>query len=204
MGNDNSKKTTQILVLGNEKAGKSLLLKKLIDIKKNDAEKVTLDYTTAYNQINLNFNNSSYDIWELGGDSINKLYWPTFYRNLKLDVVIFVINMCDKLNYSSDMKELLIIANQEELKDANIYVIFNVQFNDEDKKKNWENELKNKIEIANDLMGDLRACSVHNFDTRIFWYVFDISKMKKGETKTTEMLKKILNYSEKTPSMEEE
>ena len=204
MGNDNSKYTTQVLILGNEKAGKSLLLKKFIDIKKGDADKVVIEYTTAYNQINLILNNISYDIWELGGDSINKLYWPTFYRNLKFDVVIFVINMCDKLNYNSDMKELLIIANQEELKDANIYVIFNVQFSDDDKKKIWENDLINKIEIANDLMGDLRACSVHNFDTRIFWYVFDISKMKKGETKTTEMLKKILKYSEKSPSMEEE
>jgi GTPase SAR1 family protein len=199
MGNENSKSNQQILLVGNEKAGKTLFLKKLMDMKKSDTENVVIDPTTAFNYINLSFNNISYDIWELGGDTISRLYWPTFYRNLKFDAVIFIINLSDKSSYTTAMKELLILVNQEELKDANLYVIFNIILNEDDKKKNWENELKDKSEIANNLMSDLRACSVHSFDTRIFWFIFDITKMKEGETKTTEMLNKILNLASEEP-----
>jgi GTPase SAR1 family protein len=189
MGSEHSKDTRQILVVGMEGAGKSLLLKKLLDLKKTDQDNQPLEETGGYNYITYSYYKHTFDIWELGGDKVSRSYWKTYYRNLKFYKVIFVMNICQRGNHIEAIRELLILINEEELKDAKFFLIFNIVALD--KLTLFDHELKELQETANNLMADLRSALVHNFDTRVEWTVFDISKMKEGENKTGEMMSKI-------------
>jgi GTPase SAR1 family protein len=191
MGNESSTDIRQILVVGMEKAGKSLFLKKLLDLKKSDPDNtISLEHTTAYNYITYNYSKSHhYNIWELGGDKISRSFWPTYYRNLKFSKVIFIIDIFDKSTHIEAIRELLLMINEEELKEAKFFIIFNVI--SVDKLTLVDSEVKELQEEANNMMGDIKNALVHNFDTRVEWTVFDISKMKEGENKTVEMMSNI-------------
>jgi GTPase SAR1 family protein len=202
MGNESSTDTKQLLIVGMEKAGKSLFLKKLLDLKKSDPDStISLEHTTAYNYITYNYSrNKNFNIWELGGDKISRSYWPTYYRNLKFTKVIFIIDIFDKSQHIEAIRELLLMINEEELKEAKFFIIFNIIA--VDKLTLVDSEVKEIQEIANNMMSDLKNALVHNFDTRVEWTVFDISKMKEGENKTVEMMSNIfldgidINYQE--------
>jgi GTPase SAR1 family protein len=108
----------QVLVVGLEGSGKSLFVKKLIDMKKKEIENFDLHSTIGYNYIQINYGDAQFDIWDLGGDTITRAYWNTFYQNLKFTIVVYVINLFDQASHAASLKELLILVNQEELKPA--------------------------------------------------------------------------------------
>jgi GTPase SAR1 family protein len=189
MGNESSTVTKQILVVGMERAGKSLFLKKLSDLKKSDSDSSSLEHTVAYNYVTYNYYKSAFNIWELGGDKISRSYWPTYYRNIKFLKVIFMIDIFDRSTHIEAIRELLVMINEEELKEAKFFIIFNIIAME--RLTLMESEVKELQEVANNMMTDIRNALVHNFDTRVEWAVFDISKMKEGENKTVEMMSKI-------------
>jgi GTPase SAR1 family protein len=183
----------QVLIVGLEKSGKSLFLKKLNQIKKNDTEEANLKPTIGYNFITISYNDTHFDVWDLGGDPTSRSFWSTFYRNLKFTIVVYIINLFDSNSHLASLRELLILINQEELKQARFFIIFNLS-SDEAKKITFNdpNVIKENREIAEDLLTGLRECPIHDYDTRVFWDIIDISKMKAGENKTDELLRKCL------------
>jgi len=139
MGGMNSKlgKNSQILVLGFENSGKTLLLKKLMDLKSSEIEENMIESTKAFDYVRIKVYNNSFDFWELGGSEISRIYWPTFYRNIKFGTVFYIINLLDINSHTNTLKELIVLANEEELKDAKFIIIFNLIF---DGKSNLNNE----------------------------------------------------------------
>jgi hypothetical protein len=193
MGGMGSKiESQQVLLVGLEQSGKSLFLKKLIELKKAEAEETVLEPTNGYNYVTFNYSNTTFDIWDLGGDSVSRSYWPTFYRNLKYTIVVYFVSVFDKNNHVQALKDLLVLVNQEELKTAKFFIIFNIILDDLQKMAMQDQATKEASEIAESLINSLKECPIHDYDTRVQWKVFDVSKMKEGENNTTDMLSKCL------------
>ena len=78
--------------------------------KNNEAIECDIDQTIGFNLINYKYLDVySFDIWEMGGDSVSRTYWPTFYRNLKIDIIVFMINLYDLKSHQESLKELLVL-----------------------------------------------------------------------------------------------
>ena len=198
MGGTNSNlNKSQILVLGLQRSGKTFFLKKLLEIEKKELGDPDIEQTIGYNLISIKFSQHNFDIWELGGDSVSRSFWPTFYRNLKIDVVVFMFNVFETRTHQEALKEILILANEEELKSCKIFIVFNLMANEQKKIANDENEMTEVKETVDTLMDYLRECPIHDFESRILYTIFDISKMKDGENKTVDMLKEIFFVSDK-------
>ena len=193
MGGTGSKgESQQILLLGLSGSGKSLFLKKLLELKKEIRENL-IESTVGYNFVSLEYFYNKFHIWDLGGDSITRSYWSTFYRNLRFNIVIYFINLYDDSSYMTMMKELIILLNEEELKQARFFILFNIK-PDENKKlisndETTQREQREKIEV---ILADLRECPIHEYETRVKWGSIDVSKMKDGENNTVELLAKCL------------
>ncbi len=183
----------QVLVVGLEGSGKSMFVKKLIDLKKLEIETVDLQSTVGYNYITINYSDKQFDIWDLGGDAISRMYWPTFYQNLKFTTVVYIINIFDFESHATTLKELLILVNQEELKDARFFIVFNVKVDERKKLSSNDSVLAKECrETAESLLSDMRECPIHEYETRVFSDIIDVSKIKDGENKTKELLTKCL------------
>lgn len=186
MGSFNSKiESQQVILLGLKGSGKTLFLKRIIEIKKNEIDLGNIESTNGYNFVSINYLDKVIDIWDLGGDTLNRSYWATVYRNISFNIVIYFINLDDPESFTLSLKELLILINQEELKQSKFYIIFNIK----------SNEMSNKMEyneVAESLINDLRECPLHDFENRVSWEILDVTKIKDGEIKTTELLMKCL------------
>jgi GTPase SAR1 family protein len=191
----------QVLLLGLEKSGKTAFLKKLKDIKdKKGSNESKLDLGEDNNDVdpkgfNLleinNLNEGSYEIWDLGGDATTRQYWSTFYRKIQFNIVIFFIDLFNEKSHISALKELLILVNEEELKFARFFIIFNLIC--DEKNKLLFNEKYNEWKLlAESKMEELRECPIHDYESRVDWGLFDISNLKDGENKTNELLGKCL------------
>jgi hypothetical protein len=187
MGSLNSKiESQQVILLGLKGSGKTLFLKRIIEIKKNEIDLGNIESTNGYNYVSINYLDRVIDIWDLGGDTLNRSYWATVYRNILFNTVIYFINLDDPETFTLTLKELLILINQEELKQSKFFIIFNFKSNEADNKEYKFNEM------AENLINDLRECPLHEFDSRVKWQVIDITKIKDGEIKTTELLMKCM------------
>jgi len=177
MGGINSKDDSQqVLIVGPQKAGKTLFYKRFIDRKK-DIEQINLEPTLGFNHTTTKYENISFDLWDIGGDPLTKSYWPTFYRNLRFTLVVFVINIADEFSYANALKDVLILLNEEELKLARFFILFNIIIDEEIKKKLGDNLKKEFRDRATELMNSLKECNVHEFDSRVSWQVFDILRL---------------------------
>ena len=199
MGSNNSSLNKyQCLVAGLQRSGKTLFIKKLCEMgKNNEAIECDIDQTIGFNLINYKYLDVySFDIWEMGGDSVSRTYWPTFYRNLKIDIIVFMINLYDLKSHQESLKELLVLINEEELKGAKFVVIFNCISKDTLIKNSSDSENEQK-EIADSLVNFLRECPIHDYDNRVISSIFDVSKMKGGENNTIDLLKEIFSVQGK-------
>ena len=81
MGNSsNSDKKIQVLILGLEQTGKSTLLKRIVDAARATREEFQIETTNGFNYVNRTLSNGNvFNIWDLGGDKVNKDFWPIFY-----------------------------------------------------------------------------------------------------------------------------
>ena len=177
MGGFNSKDDSQqVLIVGPQKSGKTLFYKRFID-RKNDIEQINLESTLGYNHTTTKYENISFDLWDIGGDPLTKSYWPTFYRNLRFTLVVFVINIADESSFATALKDVLILLNEEELKLSRFFILFNIITDDEIKKKLGDNSKKEFRDRATELMNSLKESNVHEFDSRVNWQVFDILRL---------------------------
>lgn len=198
MGNSNSDNSMVLLVFGLEKSGKSLFIKKLLELKKKEKELVPLEPTLGFNYVTLDYLGSNYHIWEVGGDVISRSYWQTFYRNLNVNVVIYIININDTDNHHLALKEFLILVNEEELKMSKFIIIFNLKIDSKIKRLNFTDQDKQEVKTrVEELIIQLKESPIHDYDNRVNYFIFDISKIKEGEHITTEMLNKCFLIKEK-------
>lgn len=191
MGNNNSKAVSTIVILGLEKAGKSLFMKKILELKKKEKEITKLEPTLGFNYITYDFLNIVYHIWELGGDNLTRTYWSTFYRSLAVNMVVYIVNIFDEQNYPLAIKEFIKLVNEEELKIAKFTLIFNIKIDDKNKRITFSeqdmNEVKLKVEY---FLLQIQESPLHDFDNRVNHFIFDITKLKDGEYNSMRMLSK--------------
>lgn len=183
-GSAEGEENHQVLVLGLEQTGKTTFVKKVLETKLSTKEELRLDSTNGFNFVTVNLFNKNFDIWDLGGDRICRKFWPTYYRTLKIDIVIYIIDIKNHETYEETSKELLKLFNEEELKRARFFIIFNCflkeneQLDDREYKINKENAIK----LLN-IIGDLpindrtRRLPRNNSDSgRPYYDIIDIKK----------------------------
>ena len=201
MGSNNSNlNKLQVMVVGLQRSGKTFFLKKLSEMTNKELADSDIDQTIGYNLINFKYISFTFDIWELGGDSVSRTYWPTIYRNLKIDIIIFMINLYDTRSHQESLKEFLVLINEEELKTSKFVLIFNIVTKDHTT-PNIDEEEKEEKELVESLLNSIRECPIHDYDNRVTTTMFDISKMKDGENKTLDLLKEIFSIQGKNPNI---
>lgn len=173
MGGIGSKEDSQqVLFVGLRGSGKTLFLKKLMEINKKEKEEINLEPTLGYNFINLSEQNIPACIWDLGGDVHSIAYWPTFYRCIKFDLVVYFINLSDNQTQLDALRELLILLNEEELKSSRFYIIFNIQ----SLHQTTDESIKEYSLVVEDIILMLKECPIHEFESRVEWEIMDIRK----------------------------
>lgn len=179
-GASSTSKIAQVLLLGLEQTGKTSFLKRIADLVKQTKEEPQLESTNGFNFISVPINNTTYDIWDLGGDSISRNFWSTFYRGINVSLVIYFIDITKKESFDQSMKELIKIINEEELKKAKIFLLFNCflpknTMLDEEK----YNQCKEKVD---ELLRGLKEFPLHKIDSRIEWEILDVQKSNLNES----------------------
>ena len=188
MGNSsNSDKKIQVLILGLEQSGKSTLLKRIVDAARATREEFQIETTNGFNYVNRTINNGNvFNIWDLGGDKVNKDFWPIFYRTLNVKLVIYVIELTEQETILTSLQDLVILMNEESLKESNFYIIFNcIMPNNQDFK---ENDFKKKVEL---IITRMKEYPIFRFNERLRYLIIDIKK----STFSDSQIDSILNFA---------
>ena len=138
MGNlVNSTKTSKhVLICGLDRAGKTTLFKLLTYSQPKDKTDQTQVNETSIPKdeatLGFNFEYSDRDqansigFWDLGGKDTIRAIWQSFYKNIQFRGLIFVVNANDEDERINQARmELQKLMNEEELRSAVLYVVFN-------------------------------------------------------------------------------
>ena len=188
MGNSsNSDKKIQVLILGLEQSGKSTLLKRIVDAARATREEFQIETTNGFNYVNRTINNGNvFNIWDLGGDKVNKDFWPIFYRTLNVKLIIYVIELTEQDTMLSSLQNLVILMNEESLKESKFYIIFNcIMPNNQDFK---ESDFKKKVEL---IISRVKEYPIFRFNERLRYLIIDIKK----STFSDSQIDSILNFA---------
>ena len=188
MGNSsNSDKKIQVLILGLEQTGKSTLLKRIVDAARATREEFQIETTNGFNYVNRTLSNGNvFNIWDLGGDKVNKDFWPIFYRTLNVKLVIYVIELTEQETILTSLQDLVILMNEESLKESNFYIIFNcIMPNNQDFK---ESDFKKKVEL---IISRIKEYPIFRFNERLRYLIIDIKK----STFSDSQIDSILNFA---------
>ena len=188
MGNSsNSDKKIQVLILGLEQSGKSTLLKRIVDAARATREEFQIETTNGFNYVNRTLSNGNvFNIWDLGGDKVNKDFWPIFYRTLNVKLIIYVIELTEQDTMLSSLQNLVILMNEESLKESKFYIIFNcIMPNNQDFK---ESDFKKKVEL---IISRIKEYPIFRFNERLRYLIIDIKK----STFSDSQIDSILNFA---------
>merc|ERR1719203_844823 len=115
-----SKREMRILMVGLDAAGKTTILYKL-----KLGEIVTTIPTIGFNVETVEYKNTNFTVWEVGGqDKIRKL-WRYYYQNTQ--GLIFVVDSNDRDRIDDARRELAQILSEDEMHDAVVLVFANKQ-----------------------------------------------------------------------------
>merc|ERR1711968_204885 len=114
------KKDCRILMVGLDAAGKTTILYKL-----KLGEVVTTIPTIGFNVESVEYKNTSFTVWDVGGQDKIRPLWRHYYQNTQ--GVIFVVdsNDCDRVGEARD--ELHRMLGEDELREALLLVFANKQ-----------------------------------------------------------------------------
>jgi ADP-ribosylation factor protein 1 len=115
-----SKQSSAILMVGLDAAGKTTILYKL-----KSGEVVTTIPTIGFNVELVEYKNTEFYIWDVGGQEKIRPLWPNYYRNAK--GVIFVVDSTDVDRMDVAKDELARMLGEDSLKDAVVLVFANKQ-----------------------------------------------------------------------------
>lgn len=108
-------KEVRVLILGLDNAGKTTLLYKLYAPNRV----IRTMPTIGFNVETVNYQNLSFNVWDLGGQTNIRPYWRCYYANT--DAIIYVIDSCDRERVGIAKKELVAMLEEEELKVSTQY-----------------------------------------------------------------------------------
>jgi GTPase SAR1 family protein len=110
----------QVLILGLDGAGKTTFLY----ADKWDNFEPTMGFN--YEEIHLR-GIVKVGLWDLGGKATLKCLWPTVYKNIHFSAVVFVIDADKPDRFYEARRELQILVNEEELREAAFLIVFNTK-----------------------------------------------------------------------------
>mmetsp|Transcript_19978 Transcript_19978/g.37039 ORF Transcript_19978/g.37039 Transcript_19978/m.37039 type:complete len:200 (-) Transcript_19978:62-661(-) len=116
----------QGLLLGLEGSGKSVFLE-ADTISTTSAPTSTLGYKLGLMKVG----QFTLQVWDVGGKEPLIPLWPAFYRNILYSAVIFLIDIEDPSTFARARRELLLLTNEEELREAIFLIILNSKSNKE-------------------------------------------------------------------------
>ncbi|XP_009620631.1 ADP-ribosylation factor 2-B-like [Nicotiana tabacum] len=115
-----AKKEMRILMVGLDAAGKTTILYKL-----KLGEIVTTIPTIGFNVETVEYKNSSFTVWDVGGQDKIRPLWRHYFQNTQ--GLIFVVDSNDRDRITEARDELHRMLNEEELRSATILVFANKQ-----------------------------------------------------------------------------
>jgi hypothetical protein len=118
-------------------------------------------------------------IWDIGGRDSLRCLWPSFYRNIPFSAVIFLVNPWQEDRLSEARRELQILTNEEELREAAFCVLIN---------NRGSKEPVNKT----DIMVRLGLRSLHN-SIRHACYLLDVTNIDDEYTNAMTWLSSQIN-----------
>lgn len=188
MGNDNNNiQSNQVLLLGLEYSGKTSFLQRLAILHSGEIESVNYNPTIGINFATFSVKSSKVDFWDIGGDPLSRSYWPTFYKNLKIGLVLYFVNISDESTFEASTKELLKLINEEELKNTRFYLVFNSFL-----AKNVtpdESSLEGEKEKVTAFIRKIRAYPINLFDNRVEWEILSVTRSKIADTMLNKIFK---------------
>lgn len=110
----------QILILGLDGAGKTTFLY----ADKWDSFEPTLGF--VYEEIKLR-GIAKVGIWDLSGKNTLRCLWSSLYKNINFSSIVFVVDADKPDRFPEARRELQILFNEEELREAAFLVIFNTR-----------------------------------------------------------------------------
>ncbi|XP_023279967.1 ADP-ribosylation factor 1-like [Seriola lalandi dorsalis] len=115
-----SKTPVRILMVGLDGAGKTTLLYKL-----KLAEVVTTIPTIGFNVETVEYNNISFTVWDVGGQTVIRPLWRHYYTNTQ--GLIFVVDSNDPERIKEAGDELHRMLEEDELRGVAVLVFANKQ-----------------------------------------------------------------------------
>ncbi|CAH1783294.1 unnamed protein product [Owenia fusiformis] len=114
-------KEKRVLVLGLDNAGKSAVLACMENNELQSAPKPT----EGFNVMCVQKNDTTLNIWEIGGDPSVRKYWHNFIQDT--DILVFVVDSADTKRHPEAYDELHIQLGDERLKHVPIVIVANKQ-----------------------------------------------------------------------------
>ncbi|KAL0454615.1 UNVERIFIED_CONTAM: ADP-ribosylation factor 2 [Sesamum latifolium] len=115
-----AKKEMRILMVGLDAAGKTTILYKL-----KLGEIVTTIPTIGFNVETVEYKNISFTVWDVGGQDKIRPLWRHYFQNTQ--GLIFVVDSNDRDRVVEARDELHRMLNEDELRDAVLFVFANKQ-----------------------------------------------------------------------------
>jgi small GTP-binding protein len=143
MGANASTHNIKVLLVGLSDAGKTTLLYRM-KLKQKASEFST---TTGFNfeQIEIPGSTTKLAIWDLAGTLERQRFWRFFYEAVRVDVVLFVINLDKKKQLAEASKLFRFLRNEERLRQALKIVILN---SDDENKDEHAKATHEDVEMA--------------------------------------------------------
>eukprot|EP00095_Tigriopus_kingsejongensis_P005822 maker-scaffold425_size175135-snap-gene-0.36 protein:Tk05822 transcript:maker-scaffold425_size175135-snap-gene-0.36-mRNA-1 annotation:"adp-ribosylation factor 1" len=110
----------RICMVGIDGAGKTTILYKM---KFN--ENIHTIPTIGFNVEEINFNNLSMTVWDVGGQSKIRPLWQHYFQSS--DAVVFVVDSSDRERLAEASEELWSVLSDDRLRDACLLVLANKQ-----------------------------------------------------------------------------
>ncbi|XP_026191496.1 ADP-ribosylation factor-like protein 1 [Cyclospora cayetanensis] len=110
----------RVLILGLDNAGKTTILYRL-----HLNEVIQTVPTIGFNVETVKYKNIEFQVWDLGGQTSIRPYWRCYYPNTQ--ALIYVVDSADVERLPDARQELLLMLEEEELKDVALAIIANKQ-----------------------------------------------------------------------------
>ncbi|KIX92888.1 uncharacterized protein Z520_11364 [Fonsecaea multimorphosa CBS 102226] len=111
-------KEMRILMLGLDNAGKTTIVKKIMNEDVN-----TVSPTLGFIIKTINFQGYKLNIWDVGGQKTIRSYWRNYFE--KTDALIWVVDATDRLRMDDCKTELKGLLLEERLAGASLLVFLN-------------------------------------------------------------------------------
>lgn len=108
----------RILMLGLDNAGKTTIVKKLMD-----EDVTTVSPTLGFIIRTIDFEGYKLNIWDVGGQKTLRTYWRNYFE--KTDALIWVVDAADKFRTKDCRHELAGLLQEERLMGASLLVFLN-------------------------------------------------------------------------------